>query len=185
MIEDTFTLLKSCLGLQSFFLKHHSKFSLILGTSRPSVTKMHCYGCKCCQLMNTTASLCFKPTRCSVFRYPFYMLACVNTEWKTLTWLRYTVWIPLYPLGVLAEGELVYIHLIYSVHCHFIKWTSFYSPPPFHVAVAVIQSIPIFDKTKLFSIPLPKVIGTSVSFSFVLHVYLVLMVLGKSAEQLI
>ncbi|XP_037307573.1 very-long-chain (3R)-3-hydroxyacyl-CoA dehydratase [Pungitius pungitius] len=83
-----------------------------------------------------------------IFRYPFYMLGCFNTEWKTLTWLRYTIWIPLYPLGVLAE------------------------------AVAVIQSIPIFDKTKLFSIPLPKAIGTSVSFSYVLYVYLVLMLLG-------
>uniref|UniRef100_A0A8C2WFK7 Very-long-chain (3R)-3-hydroxyacyl-CoA dehydratase n=1 Tax=Cyclopterus lumpus TaxID=8103 RepID=A0A8C2WFK7_CYCLU len=83
-----------------------------------------------------------------IFRYPFYMLGCFNTEWKTLTWLRYTIWIPLYPLGVVAE------------------------------AVAVIQSIPIFDETKLFSIPLPKAVGASISFSYVLHVYLVLMFLG-------
>lgn len=83
-----------------------------------------------------------------VFRYPFYMLACLNTEWRTLTWLRYTVWIPLYPLGVLAE------------------------------AVAVIQSIPMFDKTRLFSLPLPKAIGTSISFSRFLHIYLILMFLG-------
>ncbi|KAM9351573.1 very-long-chain (3R)-3-hydroxyacyl-CoA dehydratase [Symphorus nematophorus] len=83
-----------------------------------------------------------------IFRYPFYMLGCFNTEWKTLTWLRYTIWIPLYPLGVIAE------------------------------AVAVIQSIPIFDETNLFSIPLPKAIGTSVNFSYFLHIYLVLMFLG-------
>ncbi|XP_076588765.1 very-long-chain (3R)-3-hydroxyacyl-CoA dehydratase isoform X2 [Chaetodon auriga] len=83
-----------------------------------------------------------------IFRYPFYMLDSFNTEWKTLTWLQHTVWIPLYPLGVIAE------------------------------AVAVIQSIPIFDETKLFSIPLPKAVGTSISFSYVLHVYLVLMFLG-------
>ncbi|KAM3870696.1 very-long-chain (3R)-3-hydroxyacyl-CoA dehydratase [Diretmus argenteus] len=83
-----------------------------------------------------------------IFRYPFYMLGCFDTEWKALTWLRYTIWMPLYPLGVLAE------------------------------AVAVIQSIPIFDETKLFSIPLPEAIGTSVSFSRVLHIYLVLMFLG-------
>ncbi|XP_041852770.1 very-long-chain (3R)-3-hydroxyacyl-CoA dehydratase [Melanotaenia boesemani] len=83
-----------------------------------------------------------------IFRYPFYMLGCFNTEWKTLTWLRYTVWIPLYPLGVLAE------------------------------AVAVIQSIPIFDETKLFSILLPKAIGTSINFSYILYIYLVLMFLG-------
>uniref|UniRef100_M4AMZ4 Very-long-chain (3R)-3-hydroxyacyl-CoA dehydratase n=1 Tax=Xiphophorus maculatus TaxID=8083 RepID=M4AMZ4_XIPMA len=83
-----------------------------------------------------------------IFRYPFYMLGCFNTEWKTLTWLRYSVWIPLYPLGVLAE------------------------------AVAVVQSIPIFDQTKLYSIPLPKAIGTSINFSYFLHVYLILMCLG-------
>ncbi|XP_071354349.1 very-long-chain (3R)-3-hydroxyacyl-CoA dehydratase [Trachinotus anak] len=83
-----------------------------------------------------------------IFRYPFYMLGCFNTEWKTLTWLRYTIWIPLYPLGVLAE------------------------------AVAVVQSIPIFYETKLFSIPLPKAIGTAISFSYILHIYLVLMFLG-------
>ncbi|TRY87118.1 hypothetical protein DNTS_008180 [Danionella cerebrum] len=83
-----------------------------------------------------------------IFRYPFYMLACIDTEWKLLTWLRYTIWMPLYPLGVIAE------------------------------AVAVIQSIPIFDETKLLSIPLPKATGLSLSFSYILQVYLVLMFLG-------
>ncbi|XP_061917109.1 very-long-chain (3R)-3-hydroxyacyl-CoA dehydratase isoform X2 [Entelurus aequoreus] len=83
-----------------------------------------------------------------IFRYPFYMLGCFNTEWKILTWLRYSLWIPLYPLGVIAE------------------------------AVAVIQSIPIFDETRLFSIPLPKTIGLSLSFSYVLRVYIILMFLG-------
>lgn len=37
-------------------------------------------------------------------RYPFYMLSCIDMDWKVLTWLRYTVWIPVYPLGCLAEG---------------------------------------------------------------------------------
>ncbi|KAG7473370.1 hypothetical protein MATL_G00095050 [Megalops atlanticus] len=83
-----------------------------------------------------------------IFRYPFYMLACIDTEWKMLTWLRYTIWMPLYPLGVLAE------------------------------AVAVIQSLPIFDETRLYSIPLPKAMGHSLSFSYVLQIYLVLMFLG-------
>ncbi|XP_051580230.1 very-long-chain (3R)-3-hydroxyacyl-CoA dehydratase isoform X2 [Myxocyprinus asiaticus] len=84
-----------------------------------------------------------------IFRYPFYMLACIDTEWKLLTWVRYTIWIPLYPLGVLAE------------------------------AVAVIQSIPIFDETKLLGIPLPKAIGTSLSFSYILQIYLALMFLEE------
>ncbi|KAM9528091.1 very-long-chain (3R)-3-hydroxyacyl-CoA dehydratase-like [Salvelinus alpinus] len=83
-----------------------------------------------------------------IFRYPFYMLGCIDTEWKTITWLRYTVWIPLYPLGVLAE------------------------------AVAVVQSISVFDQSRLFSIPLPEALGSSVSFSCVLYIYLPLMVIG-------
>uniref|UniRef100_A0A3Q3MHA9 Very-long-chain (3R)-3-hydroxyacyl-CoA dehydratase n=1 Tax=Mastacembelus armatus TaxID=205130 RepID=A0A3Q3MHA9_9TELE len=83
-----------------------------------------------------------------IFRYPFYMLACIGTEWKLLTWLRYSLWIPLYPLGVVAE------------------------------AVAVIQSLPIFDETLLFSLPLPAVLGHSLSFSYILQLYLVLMFLG-------
>lgn len=53
-----------------------------------------------------------------------------------------------------------------------------YSGQPL-AAVAVVQSMPIFDETRILSIPLPKAIGTSVSFSYVLHIYLVLMFLGK------
>ncbi|XP_064868504.1 very-long-chain (3R)-3-hydroxyacyl-CoA dehydratase-like isoform X2 [Oncorhynchus nerka] len=83
-----------------------------------------------------------------IFRYPFYMLACIDTDWKLLTWLRYSIWMPLYPLGVLAE------------------------------AIAVIQSLPIFDETRLYSIPLPSVLGSSFSFSFTLKIYLALMFLG-------
>ncbi|XP_054625656.1 very-long-chain (3R)-3-hydroxyacyl-CoA dehydratase-like [Dunckerocampus dactyliophorus] len=83
-----------------------------------------------------------------VFRYPFYMLACMGIQWKLLTWLRYSLWIPLYPLGVLTE------------------------------AVAVIQSLPIFDETRLFSLPLPAVLGHSLSFSYSLQLYLVIMFLG-------
>lgn len=49
----------------------------------------------------------------------------------------------------------------------------------FHIAVGVLQSIPIFDQTKIFSIPLPKALGTSISFSYILRVYLILMFLGK------
>ncbi|XP_014340584.1 very-long-chain (3R)-3-hydroxyacyl-CoA dehydratase isoform X2 [Latimeria chalumnae] len=80
-----------------------------------------------------------------MFRYPYYMLACIDTEWKFLTWIRYTIWIPLYPLGVLAE------------------------------AIAVIQSIPIFYEEGILSITLPSPL---ISFSYFLHVYLIMMFLG-------
>lgn len=52
-----------------------------------------------------------------------------------------------------------------------------------HLAVAVIQSIPIFDETNLFSIPLPKAVGSSVSFSYFLHFYLVLMFMGEHSKE--
>ncbi|OCT86747.1 very-long-chain (3R)-3-hydroxyacyl-CoA dehydratase 3 [Xenopus laevis] len=83
-----------------------------------------------------------------IFRYPFYMLACLDTEWKLLTWIRYTIWIPLYPLGALAE------------------------------AVSIIQAIPIFNETGRFSFRLPLPIELTVSFSVFLVVYLVLLFLG-------
>lgn len=47
-------------------------------------------------------------------------------------------------------------------------------------AVAVIQSIPIFNDTKFLSIPLPEVLGSSLSFSYILQLYLLLMFLGES-----
>lgn len=115
------------------------------------------------------------------------MLGCFNTEWKTLTWLRYTVWMPLYPLGVLAEGRLFFFlyKIWYKKHANmFIDSFIYTLISQSHVALAVIQSIPIFDESKLFSIPLTKVIGTSVSFSYFLYIYLVLMFLGKSPHEL-
>ncbi|KAJ1078875.1 hypothetical protein K5549_010326 [Capra hircus] len=49
-----------------------------------------------------------------IFRYPFYMLSCIDMDWKVLTWLRYTVWIPLYPMGCLAEGLYVNFRHLYK-----------------------------------------------------------------------
>lgn len=51
------------------------------------------------------------------------------------------------------------------------------------LAAAVIQSIPIFDETNLFRIPLPKAVGSSISFSYFLHFYLVLMFTGEHCKE--
>ncbi|NWH67046.1 HACD3 dehydratase, partial [Geococcyx californianus] len=75
-----------------------------------------------------------------IFRYPYYMLSCIGIEWKPLTWLRYTAWIPLYPLGGLAE------------------------------AVSIIQSIPIFNETGKFSLELPNPLNVTIPFSFLLQI---------------
>ncbi|OPJ70342.1 very-long-chain (3R)-3-hydroxyacyl-CoA dehydratase 3 isoform X1 [Patagioenas fasciata] len=83
-----------------------------------------------------------------LFRYPYYMLSCIGIEWKPLTWLRYTTWIPLYPLGGLAE------------------------------AVCIVQSIPIFSETGKFSLGLPNPLNVTIQFSFLLQLYLIALFLG-------
>ncbi|XP_010184516.1 PREDICTED: very-long-chain (3R)-3-hydroxyacyl-CoA dehydratase 3, partial [Mesitornis unicolor] len=83
-----------------------------------------------------------------LFRYPYYMLSCIGIEWKPLTWLRYSTWIPLYPLGGLAE------------------------------AVCIVQSIPIFSETGKFSLGLPNPLNVTIQFSFLLQLYLIALFLG-------
>lgn len=43
-------------------------------------------------------------------RYPFYASEILGIRIEPLMWLRYTLWIPLYPLGVLFEGNLTPDH---------------------------------------------------------------------------
>lgn len=50
-------------------------------------------------------------------------------------------------------------------------------------AVAVIQSLPIFDETRLYGLPLPVQLGDSLSFSYTLQFYLVLMFLGETSTN--
>ncbi|KAF5396935.1 Very-long-chain (3R)-3-hydroxyacyl-CoA dehydratase [Paragonimus heterotremus] len=38
-------------------------------------------------------------------RYPFYILSLLGFRNGLLTYLRYTVWIPLYPIGFICEGK--------------------------------------------------------------------------------
>lgn len=44
-----------------------------------------------------------------VVRYPFYASQVLNKKIEPLVWLRYTMWIPLYPLGILFEGKYMYM----------------------------------------------------------------------------
>lgn len=39
-------------------------------------------------------------------RYPYYAAGALNLDVKLLTWLRYTVWIAMYPLGGVSEGTV-------------------------------------------------------------------------------
>ncbi|KAB7503169.1 Very-long-chain (3R)-3-hydroxyacyl-CoA dehydratase 3, partial [Armadillidium nasatum] len=42
-----------------------------------------------------------------VIRYPYYLLRVYDIEIGLLTWLRYSIWMPLYPLGIVLEGVVM------------------------------------------------------------------------------
>ncbi|XP_071846112.1 very-long-chain (3R)-3-hydroxyacyl-CoA dehydratase 3-like [Apostichopus japonicus] len=48
-----------------------------------------------------------------IIRYPFYAFSCLELEFEVLTWLRYTIWIPLYPLGFVSEAIVVLLAIPY------------------------------------------------------------------------
>jgi len=83
-----------------------------------------------------------------VVRYPFYASQVVNKRIEPLIWLRYTMWIPLYPLGMLFEGTLIW------------------------------RAIPLLDKSERFSFSLPNAVNFSFSFAWFLRVYLIILVAG-------
>lgn len=81
-----------------------------------SAAEYHQASMDCCNREGGTIGFPFLHlTYGSASRYPFYMLGSFNMEWKTLTWLRYTIWIPLYPLGAISEGELGHLKGSYSM----------------------------------------------------------------------
>jgi len=48
-----------------------------------------------------------------VFRYPYYILSIYDKSQAVLTWLRYSLWIPLYPVGFICEGVIAYKSIVY------------------------------------------------------------------------
>ncbi|PVD19556.1 hypothetical protein C0Q70_20046 [Pomacea canaliculata] len=74
-------------------------------------------------------------------RYPFYILQSMGQELALVTWLRYTLWIPLYPLGILLEGTLVFM------------------------------AIPLFEETGFFSFSLPNTLNMAFYFPWILQIY--------------
>ncbi|XP_055950433.1 very-long-chain (3R)-3-hydroxyacyl-CoA dehydratase-like [Argiope bruennichi] len=79
-----------------------------------------------------------------VIRYPYYMLRVYNVDIGFLTWLRYTVWIALYPLGFLCEG------------------------------IIILRNIPYFEETQKYSLFLPNKWNISFYFPSILRLYLLL-----------
>ncbi|KAJ9578140.1 hypothetical protein L9F63_025000, partial [Diploptera punctata] len=77
-------------------------------------------------------------------RYPFYISQLFKKNASFLVWLRYTIWIPLYPLGFLCEG------------------------------VVILRDIPYFEETQRFTVSLPNAWNFTFHFPTVLRIYLLL-----------
>uniref|UniRef100_A0A8D0BR91 Very-long-chain (3R)-3-hydroxyacyl-CoA dehydratase n=1 Tax=Salvator merianae TaxID=96440 RepID=A0A8D0BR91_SALMN len=80
-----------------------------------------------------------------VVRYTYYMLAVTGIYFKELTWLQYTLWIPLYPLSVLAQAFAIYV------------------------------SLPHFETAGTYSIQLPFPFEIRLYFPYILKMYLVVL----------
>uniref|UniRef100_A0A1A9VZR8 Very-long-chain (3R)-3-hydroxyacyl-CoA dehydratase n=1 Tax=Glossina brevipalpis TaxID=37001 RepID=A0A1A9VZR8_9MUSC len=85
-----------------------------------------------------------------VIRYPYYLTAVVKKPLALLTWLRYTIWIPLYPMGILCEG------------------------------IIILRNIPYFEETKRFSVEMPNQYNFTFDMTTFLKVYLLGFILPGS-----
>jgi len=77
-----------------------------------------------------------------VFRYPYYLLRLCDADIPLVTWLRYSVWLPLYPLGFMLEG------------------------------VVILRSIPYSEETGAYTLALPNRLNTAFHFPSFLRIYL-------------
>ncbi|XP_048584215.1 very-long-chain (3R)-3-hydroxyacyl-CoA dehydratase isoform X2 [Nematostella vectensis] len=85
-----------------------------------------------------------------IIRYPFYIVQIIGIPFEPLIWLRYTAWIPLYPVGMITEVILIW------------------------------KALPLLDQTQRFSIILPNAFNFSFSFAMFLRFYLIFMIYGGS-----
>lgn len=82
-----------------------------------------------------------------VVRYPYYIMRLLNIEIAFLTWLRYTIWIPLYPLGFMCEG------------------------------IIIMRNIPYFEETQKFTVSLPNTYNFAFHFPTFMRLYLLVLFL--------
>lgn len=82
-----------------------------------------------------------------IIRYPYYITQLLNIEISFLTWLRYTIWIPLYPLGFVCEG------------------------------IIMLRNIPYFEETQKFTISLPNSYNFALHFPSLIRIYLLFFLL--------
>ncbi|XP_049301891.1 very-long-chain (3R)-3-hydroxyacyl-CoA dehydratase isoform X1 [Bactrocera dorsalis] len=82
-----------------------------------------------------------------IIRYPYYLTQIFKCEIFLLTWLRYTVWIPLYPIGILCEG------------------------------IIILRNLPYFEETKKFSLELPNKLNIYFDMPAFMKIYLLFLIL--------
>jgi very-long-chain (3R)-3-hydroxyacyl-CoA dehydratase len=82
-----------------------------------------------------------------IVRYPYYITQLVKRNVGFLTWLRYTIWIPLYPFGVICEG------------------------------IIILRNIPYFEETKRFTLQLPNKWNFAFDMPMFLKLYLIFLIL--------
>lgn len=85
--------------------------------------------------------ICWSIVEC--VRYPYYVLSVIKFEISLVTWLRYTMWVPLYPLGAFLEG------------------------------VVILRNIPFFEETKKFTVSMPNKWNYTFCMSTFMKYYLI------------
>ncbi|CAH1106035.1 unnamed protein product [Psylliodes chrysocephalus] len=75
------------------------------------------------QAMPVTFYLFLTWSAIEIIRYPFYMSQLYKKENKILTWIRYTAWIVLYPIGFACESVVLFRNLIFVEQSG--KWSLF------------------------------------------------------------
>lgn len=80
-----------------------------------------------------------------VVRYPYYITQLLNIQVSWLIWLRYTIWMPLYPLGFVCEG------------------------------IIALRNIPYFEETERFTVSLPNEWNFAFHFPTFLRLYLLVL----------
>lgn len=82
-----------------------------------------------------------------LIRYPYYITTLLKKNIRLLTWLRYSIWIPLYPLGILCEG------------------------------VSILRNIPYFEETNRFTVSLPNALNFTWHMPTFMKLYLLVLIL--------
>ncbi|KAJ6636308.1 Very-long-chain (3R)-3-hydroxyacyl-CoA dehydratase [Pseudolycoriella hygida] len=80
-------------------------------------------------------------------RYPYYITSLMKKNIGLLTWLRYSLWIPLYPLGILCEG------------------------------IIILRNIPYFEETNRFTVQMPNKWNATFDMVLFMKIYLIILIL--------